>query len=350
MPVAVAGVAAIDVVAVAFAAMLIAFALTLFVTFTVVPLVQQLPGVGYAVAGVLQSAVASGQAQVNAWASNATQPAADLILNWYWTTRTLAEGWTHGLQSVYNVLATIISVRIPTAVNSVVQYAENAAAAAQQYAESLYRVVEIDLSAATAQLGQDIVAAENAATAYTQAVASDLGAQIQQVEQTAVAYTEAVAQGLASDIAQVETTATAYTSAIAQALADSITQTQTTAVNYTETVARALEGYAGQVGAQAQAYTNAEVQNLAVWATTAIGAVATAVTAVENSPCMRQCNTLGNVGQAIGALEDIGLLATMVGLFAQGVGDPAAAASETVSVLQPLWDVLSPESRAQLGV
>ena len=77
-----------------------------------------------------------------------------------------------------------------------------------------------------------------------------------------------------------------------------------------------LQGEIANVQAQAQAYARA----LAL-------PIAAAVEGIENSPCMKACEPLGNLGQFIQGIEDAGMLAILIALIHEAQTDPAAVAT-----------------------
>lgn len=81
--------------------------------------------------------------------------------------------------------------------------------------------------------------------------------------------------------------------------------------------------------AQAEANSFARAQALVV-------PVVAAITAIENSPCMKVCNPLGEVGQLLQGLEDAGMLAILLALIAETRSDPQAVQDGLRSVVVPI--------------
>lgn len=97
------------------------------------------------------------------------------------------------------------------------------------------------------------------------------------------------------------------------------------------------------VGQLAQADAHAIAQTQA--ATTA---VATAVRAIEQSPCQRFCDPLGDLGQLLQGLQDAGMLAIMLALVQEALHDPAGLEAEIAEVIVP--SIRSAVSSLGLGI
>ena len=70
---------------------------------------------------------------------------------------------------------------------------------------------------------------------------------------------------------------------------------------------------------------------------TAIAApIAAAVTAIEDSPCMKVCDPLGDLGNLIQTLDDLGLMALVAALLEEATSDPVAVANVLRSDFVPL--------------
>lgn len=64
--------------------------------------------------------------------------------------------------------------------------------------------------------------------------------------------------------------------------------------------------------------------------------IAAAVTALEDSPCIKACEPLGNIGNLIQGLEDAGMLAIMLALIEETRRDPQAVQNELRSIVVPI--------------
>lgn len=90
-------------------------------------------------------------------------------------------------------------------------------------------------------------------------------------------------------------------------------------------------------------------QASALASTTAIAAAAaTAITAIENSPCLKVCEPLGEVGSLLQGLEDAGMLAILLGLIDEARRDPAAVHEGLRNIAAPI--VNDAVSSLRLGI
>lgn len=64
--------------------------------------------------------------------------------------------------------------------------------------------------------------------------------------------------------------------------------------------------------------------------------IAAAITAIEDSPCMKACEPLGDLGSLIQTLDDLGLMALVAALLQETVSDPAAVQDVLRSDFVPL--------------
>lgn len=99
-----------------------------------------------------------------------------------------------------------------------------------------------------------------------------------------------------------------------------------------------LAGLRDWVGAQAATHSevaNAQAQAIARAQAIAVPIVA-AISAIEDSPCMKVCEPLGDLGQLIQGLEDAGLLAILIALVAETRTNPMAVQSALRTVVVPI--------------
>ena len=111
------------------------------------------------------------------------------------------------------------------------------------------------------------------------------------------------------------------------------------AIDYERTVAGELLRDIAGAEARATAYAGA----LAV-------PIAAAVTAIEQSPCMRYCSPLGELGQMLQGLQEAGLLAAILALAGESARDAQGTGRELASVLGPLTRDLAVSARDTVGV
>lgn len=76
--------------------------------------------------------------------------------------------------------------------------------------------------------------------------------------------------------------------------------------------------------------------------------IESAITDIENSPCMKYCSPLGDLGQALQVIEDAGVLALALGLLHEAITDPGSLERDIASVVIPVaHDVVA---SLQLGI
>lgn len=81
----------------------------------------------------------------------------------------------------------------------------------------------------------------------------------------------------------------------------------------------------------------AQAEANAIARATAIAApISAAVTAIEDSPCMKACDPLGDLGSLIQTLDDLGLMALVAALLEEATSDPSAVADVLRSDFVPL--------------
>lgn len=113
------------------------------------------------------------------------------------------------------------------------------------------------------------------------------------------------------------------------------------AEGYAQALQRLALGYAEQIGAQAIARADADLVQAQDYARALAVPIAAAVTAIEDSPCMRACGPLGEIGQLIQDLEGAGLLALLLGLVAEARTHPDQVTTMMRDVfVGPLHDVV----------
>lgn len=109
-------------------------------------------------------------------------------------------------------------------------------------------------------------------------------------------------------------------------------QAEADARTYTDAGVSQLEQQVAGAQAQLQLQVAAEVATLGG----ALALVQTAVQTIEESPCIQECATLGNLGQEIDQLADLAFVAALIGWVGTSTKDPQAAAGEVTAVFGDL--------------
>jgi hypothetical protein len=115
---------------------------------------------------------------------------------------------------------------------------------------------------------------------------------------------------------------------------------------YARILTLGAERLAEQLSANDRIYTDVRAANVATAAAAATAVVAQAVTAIEESSCMRQCNPLGALGADLAALDLVALL----GLVVAAAGDPKNAARALEETLTPIASAVHQGAHDLLGV
>lgn len=234
---------------------------------------------------------------------------------------------------------------IPQLAGQTGQLVAQAQATAQAYAD--YRVSRLAtnvgqimayLIALTQQTGQ-------AAMAYADYRVSALASSVSQLLAQVIGYVQAQdAQGIAYAQAL-----TASSEGYARSLAGQVLQ-------YAQAGVLDAERYAQRVGVDAEDYARAlhdvaighadQVAGAAAAAAAAsTSAVAARVAEIEESPCQRACNPLGQIGELVQGLEGAGLLSILIGLVVEAERDPRGLQS----ALQGAFVVPAHDALAALG-
>lgn len=112
----------------------------------------------------------------------------------------------------------------------------------------------------------------------------------------------------------------------------------------------AITGYVGSVaGVLARDIVGAEVRANAYAGALAVP-IAAAVTAIEESPCIKACDPLGDLGSFLQELTDLGVIAALLLLAQQAARDPHGAATEVLDVVRPIVDDAGAAMRDLVGV
>lgn len=215
--------------------------------------------------------------------------------------------WTQGLVQTSYVASVAYAHQQAAAVAS---YALGLVAGAMARADAEYvtAVAHADqVGGLVARYAHDLVQAEMART----------DAEVLQVERFAQAET-AAALGYAQQLAG---TVLEYVQAADHALELQVERVLADSSDY----ARALERVAVD-------HADAAAGAAAATAAAATAAVVARVTDIENSPCMKVCSPLGEIGQMLQGLEEAGLVAAVLAMAARSAHDPSGTADELATL------------------
>ena len=266
------------------------------------------------------------------WALGATAPLRDAFLKFSNEARGLGNAVYNLAGTITHLLNRILTQDLPAAQAASRAYSDQVALQAAAGAEAgriRAQAYADQLGAQAAQTAaQDLVLARD----YASGLGVDLQAQISQSLSAAETYADQNL-GRALDTARgVELEALRGIEAgirTAEAYADQVGSADRA---YAEQVGQAARDFAGRLGLQEQQYTDLRTGALGVALASGLAASALAVKALEDSACMQRCNTLGDLGAAIEAID----LGAILGLLALALADPPAATAALRETMVPI--------------
>lgn len=298
-----------------------------------VALLSQIPVIGGPAGKVAYTAFLSGVSVLVRWSQQSADAAASVIQGpivgvWTMVDALVTEDWQI-TQTIY-ALATVTIPRLVGWTFALVTQQIAYVLAQLGYVEQwLVAWVSGQLATIAAELVQVV-----SWTAQSLArVEAALGAQIAAGDQLVARYAEQLAVDAIQHADQVAITAEHYAAASAIAVERYAEQLVGTEAQRAAGAEQALRDYAGAIGRALEADISAAEARATAAAAAGTAVVATAVQAIENSPCIRNCGPLGEIGQLATDLEGAGLLAILLGLLAQATTDPQGVAEGMRTVL-----------------
>ena len=347
---AIAAVGVLDVVVIGFVFLLLLLAARQLFGPVFEGALSQIPLVGGWISGNVNTLVVRLIVRAAAVGAQSLSPVADLIRRVRAATGIYTWDVIYALEDHFDVSWRILHLSLPAAVKGATDYAAqlyNQAAnldflysqALYAYAKGLYdQAVTLEyhlFQTATDYAAQLYNAAANLAAIYYGLAVSEA----RRLFGLSVAYTDQQIRGTDSYVAALHDQAIRFTQDATASAERYAQQVGADAEGY----ARALQGqairYADQIGAQATTYAQA----LAL-------PIAAAVMAIERSPCQQFCNPLGELGQLLQGLEDLGLAALLIGLAEASVHDPQGTANEIRALVQPVSQELAQLTVGQIGL
>ena len=227
------------------------------------------------------------------------------------------------------------------------------AAIAEQYAFGLVMQARFDLGNAVAHVLAQAAAWFTAAIQRADQVGAIAVTHADQVGAAAVAHADQVGllAFLRTDLAlaqavthadQVGARDVAFTQAAMAEAIDVARQVGVTAEGFALELEREALAHTDAMGLAVSAYAAQLAALVDARAAARSATISTAVTAIEDSPCMQTCGALGDLGALLQGLTDAGLLAVLLALLAEAERDPGAVAAEIEAVLGgPARDAVS---------
>lgn len=308
-------------------------------------LMQRLPWplaqIGYAIVRPWEDIVTS---QVQ-WAQSSAQAFAQslgaLFINPWYAIGDVQGAVTHVIWALWRIRYQAI----PNALNQAQAFAAQQATAVAQYALALAQA-NTRIAWAIGQQAEAFAAQQATAVAEYALALAQRNTQIAQSlfgrAETDAAAGIAGAEGYAQAL---QRQALGYAQGLFGQAIGHADQVGVDAEGYAQALQKLALGYAGQVGAEAIAHADAVGVRAEEYAQALAVPIATAVTAIEDSPCMRACGPLGDIGQLIQQLEGAGFLALLLELLREAESQPA----EVATMLDRVFTGPAREAYSSLG-
>lgn len=343
-------IAAVPIIAIALVALVFAWALwNMFHPF-IVQALSQVPVIGGYVVGAADSMLWRVWNAQAGWASSALYPLATLVWVPVHSMETLYNLLTDGLSKLHNQHAFTVYQRLPEAVNRAVNYTTALHQQAINYAEALHQ-----------QAVNYAQALHQQAVNYAEALHAQAINYAQALHQQAINYVEALHAQAITYAQALHAQATQYAEALHAQAITYAQALQAQALNYADQLyQRSLEyeqrlfgqsiDYTERTHAQENAYAQTLYQQAVTYAEAAAGAVAAQVIELEGRPCMRFCDPLGGLGQALQEIEDLAMVAVLVELAVDGIHDPRGTAQAVTGALGGLVQDAAADVRQLAGI
>jgi hypothetical protein len=251
-------------------------------------------------------------------------PLADLLHRAAAVENTLSRYIVGSIDNTFNTMWRLRYQVLPAQELRSAEYARALASAAVQYAQALAVQVAQQAEARVQQAIQYAQALTGQAIQYAQALTQAAEARSEARTLEAERYAQALAQQAEAFTVAETDRAVRYSEQLAMQAIDYARLGDLEAERFTERVGAQANDYARALERVAVDHADAVGAATAAAAAAATAVVAARVAQVEDSPCQRFCNPLGDLGQLLQGLEDAGLLAVLVGLVQEVRHDPAA--------------------------
>lgn len=336
MPIAIGAVLGIDVVMIGLIGIILLFAAYSIYRPLVVDVLGNLPIVGGAVARVTTALLDRGVAVAQSWAQAATAPA-QFVIDHVWADLHF-NAWhvSANLDQIYNWVHWLQKGLIPYYVGQLAHTIDIIFTQSLQYTQLLVTQTQMLARALFAQAWDAINLTFTQSLMYTQLLVTQTQALARLFFNQSLQYTDATGQAAEAYARDLTGGAVSYTDRL---FGEALQATRDGVLD--------AERFAGRVGVDAEGYARA-LHDVAIGHADAVGAavglyalslarpLTDAITRVEESPCIRYCNPLGDLGRLAQGLEEAGLAAFLIGMVAEGLRDPSGTARELNGVLGPI--------------
>jgi hypothetical protein len=330
--------AVLPVVAVALAVCLLAFAAYILLQRPMEAIFSAIPGFQSWYANAASNATLAVLRGAQGLISDGIRPLAALFRQAHGVLLGRSDSTTAALEMLHNA---VFNVRM--------YYLPQAEARAEHYAAVLVQVLQVWTANALSGLRQYAQLLHVQALQYAQQLQRQALAYAQALAAQAERYAQVLSQRDQRYSQELATQGLQYAQAVGLAAEDYAAGLDRRAEEYTRQAAgsvydallqglREQEAYTGRVGQAAEEYARATAEQVVSYAQALAVPLAAAITAVEESACMRQCNTLGNLGAELSGL-DLGFLFLLL----------ASAATEAPALAKAFTEDVEPELEAMAG-
>lgn len=246
--------------------------------------------------------------------------------------------------ATHETLLHLRNVVIPAAVRQAEAYGEARLGAVSselgQRIQAARALAAAEFAAALARADREYVQA----VGYAQTLAVWSAAYAGRLWASATGYAQGLFAQAVNESRAGEARAESYAAAEATQGVEFTRQAYASAIGYADWVGQTAEGYAEALTGGAIRQAEGENARTLAYATAAATALAAAVAAIENSPCMQRCMTLGQLGAELEGLDAIALAALVI----EATRDPQAFAREFQAEFGPVIEIVR-ETLAGLG-
>lgn len=271
-------------------------------------------------------------ARVAVWANSA----AGVLVGWLEGAQSLVSSATSQLENLASAAhENAVYLRqqvIPAAIRQAEDYGDRRLAAARAYLVAQLVLTQALARRLTAQAIARADLEHNQALAYARALWSSATGYARSLTTLALGYALALFRVSRLETAAAEQRAENYTRAGVAQAQEFTAEAYKAAVDYAAAAAGVAENYARNLTLEAEKRATLENARTLAWSAAAAGALAVAIEAIERSPCMQRCSTLGQLGAE---LETLDLLA-LVAFLTEAAKDPAGFAREFEAEFGPV--------------
>lgn len=295
----------------------------------------RLPFIGAYVAGLIESTVAVAIQASASWASAAIQPLAQLVYNVAWGFYFYRDASVHVAESTYNAINGIVTIKLPQLEGRAAELTRLLVTQTQMlarlfftqslmYTDALVGLLRADTQLLVTQTQMLARLFFTQSLMYTELLVT----QLTQYTQLLVTQTQMLARDLFRQAEELDRLLEDMLAGYARALF-------TQALTYVDRQLLDLRNFLDWARRQDLEYVRGLIGAAAVALALTIAGVVARVKTLEDSPCQKYCNPLGDLGQLLQGVEDAGLVALLLALSAQMAHDPKGTAHAIDQLIGP---------------